>query len=264
MSNSDLPTRTVVWFSCGVTSAVAAKLAVQERQNVVVAYCDTGSEHPDNERFLRDVERWIGQEIIQLRSDKYKDIWDVFEQTRYLAGVAGARCTTELKKKLRQEFQDPYDEQVFGFDASEAKRIETFRNNNPEVFLWTPLAERGLTKQDCMAILAEVGIELPAMYKMGYINNNCIGCVKGQAGYWNKIRVDFPEVFDRMAKMERKLNAALNKRYERDTPGERGRRVRIFLDELPPDMGRYKSEPPTGCGIACGETLQDIEDYCDE
>lgn len=35
------------------------------------------------------------------------------------------------------------------------------------------------------------------MYDLGYANNNCIGCVKGGIGYWNKIRIDFPEESDR-------------------------------------------------------------------
>lgn len=247
--------RTVVWFSCGVTSAVAARIAVQNREDVVVAYCDVGGEHPDNERFLRDVEKWLGHEIAILKSDKYSDIWDVFERTRYLAGVNGARCTTELKKKVRQQFQRASDEQVFGFDAGESKRVGNFRSNNPEVRLWAPLHDRGITKAECLHIIEAARIELPVMYKLGYRNNNCIGCVKGQMGYWNKIRVDFPKVFDRMAKMERKLNVALNKKYRN------GERIRVFLDELPPDAGNYKQEPDTGCGIACGETLDEIEAY---
>ncbi len=37
------------------------------------------------------------------------------------------------------------------------------------------------------------------MYDLGYPNNNCIGCVKGGMGYWNKIRKDFPEVFQKRA-----------------------------------------------------------------
>lgn len=247
--------RTVVWFSCGVTSAVAAKIAVQNRSNVVVAYCDVGGEHPDNARFLKDIEVWLNHEILILKSDKYEDIWDVFHKTRYLAGVGGARCTTELKKKVRQSFQKASDEQVFGFDAGEYSRIEKFKENNPEVKLWAPLYERGVSKSDCLHIIQNAGIELPMMYRLGYRNNNCIGCVKGQAGYWNKIRVDFPEVFDRMAKLERELNVALNKKYVK------GKRVRVFLDELDPSAGNYKEEPDTGCGIACGETLEEIEAY---
>ena len=43
-------------------------------------------------------------------------------------------------------------------------------------------------------MLQNAGIELPEMYKLGYQHNNCIGCVKSSgAGYWNKIKIDFPE-----------------------------------------------------------------------
>jgi PP-loop superfamily ATP-utilizing enzyme len=247
--------RTVVWFSCGVTSAVAAKLAVQQRENTVVAYCDTGSEHPDNARFLHDVAEWIEAPIHILKSEKYDNIWDVFRKTKYLVGVAGARCTTELKKKMRQQFQRPDDVHVFGFDTGELHRAERFNQTNPEIQTWYPLIDRGLSKPDCLAMLDEVGIELPEMYKLGYKNNNCIGCVKGQMGYWNKIRVDFPEVFNKMASVERELDVAINKEYKD------GKRLRVFLDELQPGRGRYSAEPATGCGGVCGETLEEIMEY---
>jgi 3'-phosphoadenosine 5'-phosphosulfate sulfotransferase (PAPS reductase)/FAD synthetase len=246
--------RTVVWFSCGVTSAVAAKIACTDRQNTVVAYCDTGSEHPDNARFLSDVSAWIGRPIDILRSTKYTDIWDVFLRTRYLSGVRGARCTTELKKMVRRDFQRLDDEQVFGFDAAEGRRVERFREHNPEVNLWAPLFDRGISKSDCLAIIDSAGIAIPEMYRLGYRNNNCIGCPKGQAGYWNKVRVDFPDVFARMAKVERQLDVAICKTEAG------GVRRRIFLDELEPWRGRYKSEPPVGCGLTCGEFMDYISD----
>jgi hypothetical protein len=55
--------RRLVWFSCGAASAVAAKLAVEKYEDACeVVYCDTmATEHPDNQRFFNDVERWIGQ-----------------------------------------------------------------------------------------------------------------------------------------------------------------------------------------------------------
>jgi len=256
------PKRVVVWFSCGSTSAVAAKLTIakyKSRLPIEIIYTDPGGEHHDNKRFLRDCEKWFGQKITVLKSEKYRDIWDVFNQTRYLVGVAGARCTTELKKSLRQQFQKPWqDIQVFGFDSGEEKRAEKFRSNNPEVFLETPLIDKGLTKGDCLAMLKRANIDLPIMYKLGYRNNNCIGCVKGQAGYWNKIRVDFPDVFERMAKVERELNVAINKTYKGD-----GKRKRIFLDELPHDMGRYKEEPDIECSLLCIQAETEIEN-CDD
>lgn len=243
------PERVVVWFSCGATSAGAARITLdkyKDKYPVEIVYTDPGYEHPDNVRFLKDCERWYGQKITILKSEKYKDIYDVFEKTRYLAGVAGARCTTEMKKVVRRKFEKlESDIQIFGFDVSETHRADRFRANNPEVNLETPLISEGITKADCIRMIREAGIEIPAMYKMGYKNNNCIGCVKGQAGYWNKIRVDFPEVFERMAKMERIIGAAINKKYIK------GVRNRVFLDELPENMGRYQQEPDISCGILC-------------
>lgn len=238
--------RTLAWFSCGVTSAVAAKLTVDKYPGAAIAYCDTGSEHEDNVRFMADFAKWVGRPVTVLRSTKYRDIWDVFEKTRYLSGVKGARCTTELKKLVRREFERDGDLQVFGFDVNETQRAERFKENNPEVDVWFPLIEHGLTKQDCLQIVTDAGIELPVMYKMGYRNNNCIGCVKGQSGYWNKIRKDFPDVFDRMAKAERDIGAAICKTEAG------GKRTRLFLDELPPDAGKYTDLEIT-CGLFCGE-----------
>ena len=251
--------RVVVWYSCGVTSAVAAKMTLVKYRNklpVSIVYTDPGSEHPDNKRFMKDCEDWFDHPITTLKSEKYEDTWDVFEKVRYLAGVKGARCTAELKKYLRHQFEDlATDIQVFGFDAGEQKRADRFRNNNPEVTLETPLIDKGLSKADCLAMLKRAKIELPVMYKLGYKNNNCIGCVKGQSGYWNKIRIDFPDVFERMSQMEQKLNAALCKSYAGD-----GKRKRVFLKDLPPDAGRYSAEPDIECGLLCMEASEEIEE----
>ena len=242
--------RVVVWYSCGITSAVAASLTLKKYKGklpVDIVYTDPGGEHPDNKRFIKDCEDWFGQKIIILKSRKYADIWDCFERERYLSGVKGAHCTAKMKKALRFRYENlESDIQVFGFDSKEAKRAERFRANNPEVYLETPLIDAELTKNDCLAIVSKKGIDLPTMYLLGYKNNNCIGCVKGGQGYWNKIRVDFPDIFERMSKLEQKLNVALNA----STAGN-GERKRIFLKDLPPDAGRYKSEHSIECGLLC-------------
>ena len=240
-------TRTVVWFSCGITSAVAAKVTLDKYPDAVLAYCDTSSEHPDNKRFLKDCEEWLNHPVTILHSDKYKDIWDVYEKENYIAGIQGARCSLEMKKKVRQSFEDiKNDIQVFGFDASEERRAKKFRKNNPEVIMTTPLIDLACTKADCINIVQEAGIDIPYMYKLGYKNNNCIGCPKGAKGYWNKIRIDFPEVFDRMAETEERVGAKLN------IMGVGACKTkRITLKELPPGLGNYKSELPISCGLLC-------------
>lgn len=237
--------RILVWFSCGAASTVAAKLAIERyhsTETVEVCYCEVANEHPDNHRYLKDVERWLGISVKMLRSSKYStDIFDVFEKERYIVGIKGARCTRALKREVRGEYQRPGDVHVFGYTADEEKRIADFEENNRDLNCEWLLYEAGITKKDCYRIVKQAGIELPAMYKLGYKNNNCIGCVKGGAGYWNKIRRDFPEHFDRMAQFSRKLGVRMIK-----LGGER-----IFLDELPVGVGRYDEEPDIECGPQC-------------
>ena len=250
--------RVVSWFSCGAASTAATHLALNSARpegvdEIVVAYCDTSRrEHPDNERFLRDCERWFRQPILRLKSEDFPsgDPDEVFRKTRYLVGPSGARCTAELKKKVRWAFQRPTDIVILGYTVEEYEvRGPRTEQAEPLQRFWPILNERGLTKQDCKDIVVGAGIELPVMYKLGYKNNNCIGCVKGQAGYWNKIRVDFPERFAEMAAIERELKRTICKK-EWSTNGVRTRK-RIYLDELPPDLGHYDAEPDISCGIIC-------------
>jgi hypothetical protein len=216
-------TRTVVWFSCGAASAYAAKLAKERYgDDCTVVYCDTMSaEHPDNARFFRDVEAWIGSPIEVIRSSTYTDIDDVFQRTRYMAGIAGARCTTELKKLPRLAFQKDTDTHVFGYTVEERKRAASFEDANPALTVEWLLIDAGVTKQNCKDALADAGIALPAMYALGFDHNNCLGCVKSTSGgYWNRVRRLFPDVFARRAHQSRLIGARLVR-----VDGER-----VFLD----------------------------------
>jgi PP-loop superfamily ATP-utilizing enzyme len=239
--------RIVCWFSCGAASAVATKIALKELeqgQEIIIAYTEVKEEHPDNKRFLADCEKWFGQKILILGSEKYeKSIYKVFEKN-FIRTPKGAPCTRELKKRVRQRFEKINDRQVFGYTAEEQTRLDRFIDANNDVDIWTPLIDKGLGKEDCLAMLENAGIELPAMYKLGYHNNNCIGCVKGGMGYWNKIKIDFPEHFDRMAKLERfKTQTIFKDRY---------------LDELKPTDGNYPQEPNIECSIFCQIAEEDL------
>lgn len=49
--------RVISWFSCGAASAIATKLS----PDAVPVYCETGAEHPGNERFLEQCEAWFSR-----------------------------------------------------------------------------------------------------------------------------------------------------------------------------------------------------------
>lgn len=239
----------LVWFSCGAPSAVASKWALikcSADHEVVIVNCDTrASEHEDNYRFSKECEAWFGQKIVFIRNDKYGTVDDVFERERYMAGVRGARCTTELKKIPRMQFAKPDDIHVFGFAADEQKRIREFKARNPDLILRFLLSEHGITIEFTHLVLTNAGIELPAMYRLGFNNNNCPGCVKASSPwYWSKIRKHFPDIFKRRCEQSRALGVRLVEIHHHE---------RIFLDELPDgDFPKRTKKENISCGPECG------------
>ncbi|HEX2868787.1 MAG TPA: hypothetical protein VHO03_17230 [Ignavibacteriales bacterium] len=155
-----------------------------------------------------------------------------------------------LKKHLRYQYQLPDDINIFGYTIEENHRLKKLLKNEPGLEVDDILRENNLNKSSCLEIVQSLGIELPAMYKLLYNNNNCIGCPKGGMGYWNKIRIDFPDTFGEMAKLERELKFAINK----------DKKERIFLDELQPDRGDFKIDQPGPCGFICQQFNKKIEE----
>lgn len=236
--------RVIAWFSHGASSAVAAALAVGRwpAQTLIVCCDTTASEHPDNKRFREDVERWIKRPILLIGSPKHTTVDDVFEGERYMSGIAGAKCTVELKKKPRFAFQRADDIHVFGMTVEEGKRIERMEQANPELTFEWNLRDQFVTKGQCLRLLREAGIEPPKMYELGFDHNNCLGCVKSQSpDYWNRTRRHFPEVFERRAKQSRNLGVRLVKLHGQ----------RIFLDELLPTITTGEGDGEIECGPLC-------------
>lgn len=247
--------RVIVWVSAGAASAVAAMLAKREYnpERIVYAYCETGGEHPDNERFLSDLSRHLNVEITRLRSEKYSSTWDVWEDRSYLAGIGGAPCTDLLKVEPRLAFQRPGDVHVFGYtsDASDVKRAARLRLNYPDMQIVTPLIDAGLNKGACLAMLAGAGLKEPVLYGLGFPNNNCIPCVKATSpAYWALVRLRFPDAFDRMARLARELDVKLAiVGTETGADGKR-RNVRAFIDDIPADQPTLAPIVPS-CDFLC-------------
>lgn len=201
-------------------------------------------------RFLRDTEKVLGREIEIIKSTEYASVDDVIERRRYINGPAGAACTLMLKKRVRQQWERDNltgdDVYIWGYDANEKKRADRISAAQIEARNEFPLIERNLTKAECHAICGRLGLKRPVMYDMGYPNNNCIGCVKGGMGYWNRIRRDFPDVFGRRARQEREIGHSCIKG--------------VFLDELDPNRGNMMKEVMPSCGFAC----EAIETQMDE
>lgn len=242
----------IAWWSAGVTSAVATKLAIDEYgiDRVVPIYFAIDSAHPDNNRFKSECESWYGREILTERSHKHRDQFEVIIEDKYVNGPTGARCTLVLKKRVRQRLEREldYDGQVFGFEYTkkEINRAIRFKEQYPDSKPLFPLIHNKMNKPESLHYLEKhAGIDRPAMYKLGYSNNNCIGCVKGGMGYWNKIRVDFPNHFKKMADAERKVgNSCIRNTYLDELDPKAGHNVKMIM----PDCGNF-------CDIEFSEVL---------
>lgn len=240
------------WFSCGITSAVACKLAIDKygSDKVNLFYIEIDTAHPDNERFIDACERWYGMKIERVSNGKYMNQFDVIESRNYINGPSGAPCTAELKKKVRWKIESDlnYPPQIFGFeyDKKEINRAIRFSQQYPMSKPIFPLIEMRLTKEMCAGILLENGVSLPKMYELGFHNNNCIGCVKGGKAYWNKIRDHFPDIFERMLNLEREIGrSCING---------------TFLDELQTGDGRFDPPILPDCGTFCEVKYTDVND----
>jgi len=237
--------RTVGWFSCGAASAVSMMLEKPE----LIAYCDTGSEHVDNHRFMLDCEKWFDQEVTILRGE-YPDTWSVWEHKKYISGIAGAPCTGLLKVAPRLAMQRPDDIHIFGYtaDSGDMQRAENMREHYPDLGLKFPLIERGITKAGCLAMIQNAGIEPPLTYALGMANANCIPCCKATSpNYWALIRKEFPAEFDRMTELSRRLGARLAR-----VKGER-----VFIDEVPMDQPVTEAIAPA-CDFLCSLAEEDM------
>jgi len=230
----------VSWFSTGVSSAVATKLAIDSIERIV--YIDIDDQHEDSIRFVKDCEQWYGKEIEILKSHLCCVENAVFSAggKGYINGPGGASCTMKLKKRVRKGWEVQQYKNfhyIWGMDKSEQGRADRLLETMPKHEHSFPLIENNITKKEAHQILKASGIKRPVMYDLGYHNNNCVGCVKGGMGYWNKIREDFPEVFKKRAEMERKVGAScINGTY---------------LDELDPERGRHEGPIVDDCGIFC-------------
>jgi hypothetical protein len=230
----------LAWWSAGITSAVACKLAVNAGATKII-FIETHSHHADAARFKNDCEKWYGQEIEIWNNKKWEDHFDVIETRKFINGPKGSICTDQLKKSVREVAERYYlwKNQVFGFEykLQEIQRAKRFKRNYPHANAIFPLIKKHITKNNAAAILLQAGIELPTMYYLGYNHNNCIGCVKGGKGYWNKIRIDFPNIFERMKNIEIEIgHSCINGK---------------FLKDLQPDEGRGETIIAPECGAFC-------------
>lgn len=118
--------KVLCWWSGGITSAVACRLAIDMfgKDNCRVVMIDTHNEDEDTYRFKEDCAKWYDKEIesISAINDRFDSIQHVWRRYKSLNVSHGSVCSSELKRGVREKFQESlyYDHQVFGFEFDKA------------------------------------------------------------------------------------------------------------------------------------------------
>ncbi len=269
----------VCWFSGGITSAVACKLAIDlyGKENCRVIMIDTMNEDDDTYRFKDDCSIWYGVKIETIKTGAYKNIQETWYKHLSLNTANGAICSYMLKRRVREKWEkeNEFSHQVFGFefDKKELNRAKSLKLNHSHTEPIFPLLMFGLDKPDCIKFVQDAGIDIPRAYKLGLSNNNCLktGCIQGGIGYWQKIKRDMPDLYEKMSKVESELTelkgepvtmlkdqSKLAKKKVSDTGNKKANLVFLKPNKSYPDhksiddMTGREPEPLVDCNGFCG------------
>ena len=203
----------IVSFSGGLGSWMAAKRVAAKHgtDNLYLVFADVLMEDPDLYRFLVQAADNVGGELVILREGR--DPWDVFKDVKYAGNTRIAHCSELLKTVpfydwIRSKGWAESEFVVYlGIDWTEAHRLERARKRRPSITIEAPLCELPLEDAKSMrAALALEQIQLPELYKKGFVHNNCGGCcVKAGLGQWKKVLDLMPERYREVEERQAKL-----------------------------------------------------------
>lgn len=205
----------VVLFSGGAASSYVAYLLTQDKdipfKDIVFLHTPTLSECEDSEKFRLKVARKC--KVPMTVWGRGEDIWECIDRNGAIPGQFLPFCTQQLKQMMKEEYfrylkkcGEDWIEYV-GYGPEEWKRVQnsTARNEALGRQVKFPLAERGISSQECKRIIREEWkIELPSAYKF-LKHNNCIPCFKGGKDYWYAVWKEYPEEYHRAAEKEEQV-----------------------------------------------------------
>lgn len=188
----------IISSSGGLGSAISALICHMHKLDYEMVFADTLIEDEDLYRFLHDIERVTGKEIVWLKDGRTP--WDVFIDNKFIGNSRIAHCSQELKTatifKCMNENCQPSDKPVLGMDMSEIDRIERAQKNWHPREVVSLLNNFRIWRHQYDAILKHFGLTKPRLYELGFPHNNCGGfCVRAGLKQFATLLKWFPKRF---------------------------------------------------------------------
>jgi hypothetical protein len=255
---TDRPDTCIVCVSGGATSAVALERVIQQFPGrIIPVFCDTKQEDQDLYRFLADLEQHFKRFIVRLQDGR--DIWQVFQDERFIGNTRVDICSRILKREQIQTYLKVGGHKpertilAFGMNTDELTRIQKLQARWEPYKVWCPLTEPPfMDRCEIMNhIIDDWDIDPPKLYEEGFKHNNCGGaCVKGGHGAWLHLYRKRPATYLDWEQKERqfRLDIGQDVAILRDRRG--GETIPMTLETL-----RYRFDHegyrPTDWGEVC-------------
>jgi len=192
----------IVSLSGGVASAVAADRAIGRygRDAITLWFADTGWEDEDLHRFLSDLMRRWGGDLVRYCDGRTP--LQVAEDEQIIPNQKHAPCSRSLKIRPFVKFLEAHPKPVtalLGLGWNEQHRMAKPRAAYEAIdgvtvdfpLMWKPLEYRPYVE-----VVRSWGIEPPRLYQLGFSHNNCGGrCIKQGLAEWLRLRRHSPERF---------------------------------------------------------------------
>jgi hypothetical protein len=210
----------IVSYSGGIGSWATAKrvIARHGKENVLLVFTDTKIEDVDLYRFIDETVKEMKCEYIYLADGRTP--WEVFKDKKYIGNSRLAHCSHVLKQDMFSNWLHEnykHDECILylGIDWTEYHRTKApIENYYPYQVKFPMCEEPYLTKEDMLEELKKVGIEVPALYKLGFSHNNCGGfCVRAGFGHFVHLLKMNPELYKHHEEKEEEMREFLGKNY---------------------------------------------------
>jgi len=227
-------------FSGGAGSAYMSYLVAKEHsEDTILLFHQTKSEHPDADRFRKQVADKIGLPITEASDGR--DIWELIDDNHCLPSSFIPFCSRILKQEQAEKYYKAMTEDFtlyIGYDIAEGRRIQlqTARIEHSGWKVEYPLFSRGLTNDKVRDIIKnEWKICLPEPYK--YLrHNNCIPCFKGGVGHFKRVWKYYPKYFEKAIEKEKYIGKTVFKEqsltaYKGQWEKEQRDNVGLFTDE---------------------------------
>lgn len=169
----------IVMYSGGVGSWMAAKRVAAKygTNRLHLLFTDTMIEDEDLYRFLEESALNVGGTLHKVAEGR--DPFEVFKDVRMMGNSRRDPCSRILKREMADKWIaknfKPENTRVYvGIDWSEEHRyLRMIERKLPWVYK-APLTEPPYLRKDQMFMeLSAEGIEIPKLYKMGFMHNNC-------------------------------------------------------------------------------------------